>query len=280
MRLNDLRSTIAAMSTLVFLLALPMPCLADIAIVDGADSIDASPSLIVVREKYFDNVDLSQLGILNEVGPASYISPNPPPWGSSAATKVQSLLIRGGGAPNVSLAGTINFSPGVSIVGGVADVAGLWGEGSESQLVKAESIFGVGMDYRRLGLRRYEVGGSGNSQDTFSIDRATNTITFSVATNFASFSDDFHLLISYGLHDGLAQSFDVALTTGDGLNVGADYLGGGQQFNGVPLTIPEPSAIALLTTAALGLLAYASRCRRWPRQSRTMHRSTAASNDV
>jgi hypothetical protein len=235
-------------------------------IVDGSDSVSSASSLIVVREQYFDTADLSALGLLDSAGPVDYLSPDPPPWASASTSNVQSLLIRAGYCSGAGYAATITFSPGVQILGVVSDVVGttgyLWGAPPDtdpnSQLVQSDAIFGVGMDYTALTSRAWEVlGDIDQHMDSFSVDPVSNTLTLSAKVGYSSGADDLRVIIAYEEPIGPSEFFDVTLTEGDGLYVGAGFLGSGQEFFGVALT-PEPATLGLF---ALGVLAWVRRRR-------------------
>ena len=232
---------------------------AAIPIVDGSDSVSLSSSLIVVREQYFENVDISGLGMLDSAGPVDQFAPASPPMGSAATQRVQSLLVRVSESGE-DQAGTISFSEGVSILGIVTDLEGssnyIWGarpnQGSpHSQLASARDIFGVGMDYDSVGFWAYDVSGANpRSEDTFSLDRSSRTITFSALAPFANTCDDLRILITYPEVIGSEEYFDVELTSGAGLQVGAEENREGQLFEHILLT-PEPATFSLLVLVGL-----------------------------
>ena len=233
-------------------------------IVDGPDSVSSASSLIVVREQYFDTADLSALGLLDSAGPVDYLSPDPPPWASASTSNVQSLLIRAGHRSGAGYAATITFSPGVQILGVVTDIVGtttpdyLWGAPPDtdpnSQLVQSDAIFGVGMDYGALTSRAWQVAGDiDRHMDSFSVDSVSNALTLSANVGYSSGADDLRVIIAYEDPIGPSEFFDMTLTEGDGLYVGASFLGSGQEFFGVPLT-PEPATLGLFALGALAMV--------------------------
>lgn len=214
-------------------------------IVDGPDSILSSASLIVVREHYFDIQDLSELGLLDSAGPVDQFAPRPPPPGASDQINVQSLFVRIGWADGVTdITATLTFSPGVSILGVVADVEGrsgwIWGSHPNempwhSQLVKAGGIFGVGLDCGNLLIRGLEVQGRDPYEyDGFWVDRQSNSVTVSGTARFGK-ADDLRIIISYDDETATGEYFDAVVSEGNGLCVGAAFLGDGQVFYGIPL---------------------------------------------
>jgi hypothetical protein len=186
--------------------------------------------------------------------------------GSANAQRVQSLLVRvsDGGLQ----AGRITFSEGVSIVGLVSDLEGeggvyVWGARPNrgvpaSQLATARGIFGVGMDYLAREYWAYDVAGtSTRKDDSFSLDRESREVTFSAFAPLVNTCDDFRIVISYNEDSSPNESFDVVLTEGSGLDVGAIHVGDGEEFYGVPLTVSEPSTLGLAGMGiAVGLIGW------------------------
>jgi hypothetical protein len=252
---------IVRLLTGVIVLTLCAPLAGAVPIVDGADATtrdDDDPySLIIAREQWFDTVDLSSVGMLQSCGPIDQFSPNPPPAGPTNAVRVQSLLIRSGHVPNDpngprGHAGTINFSAGVTILGVVADISGvdgwIWGYAPgqpSSETAKIEALMGIpGYGYTDYAFRAFEVSGGHKKHNDY-FDVTGNALSFGTASGYDC-TDDLHVLISYNALDyGDDEYFDIALSEGVGLHVGADYLGDGTTFNHVPLT-PEPASMVAL----------------------------------
>ncbi len=220
-------------------------------IVDGPDSIADSSTLTLVREQNFDTIDISNLALLDSAAPVDQVAPDPLVWGDVDATGVQSVLIRVDG---MRYAGQVSFSAGVEILGVVTDVKGTSGflvgaaqhlDPANSQVVRAETTFGVGMDYAGQLYRGYEVSADTEfNSDSFSVDRAANTVDFDSLGYYGP--DDLRILITYGDVYGDSEYMDINLTEGDGLIVGAEQWGSGQSFSGIPLT-PEPGSLLLLS---------------------------------
>ena len=205
------------------------------------DTITPPPDadLVVVREKAFESVDLSSLGL----GLQDY---------------VQSIYFRlyvGKGKHTASFTGTVSFPEGVEILKIVTSGAVLGGGADDGVMDGLDAIFGVDVDPDdySAALRGFEAGGRRHSSE-FVLGPAQRTFAF--ALNVGSGVDDFRVIVDYGDSFPAGLSFDLGpydigevggAVSSPGIRVGsarASVVGSGdfgevRALSGIPLTSNE-----------------------------------------
>ncbi len=202
--------------------------------------------LVVVRERAFESVDLSTLGL----GLQDYVQ------------SIYFRLYAGPGNDVASFSGTVSFPEGVEILKIVTSGGLLGGEPDDGVMIGTDAIFGIDVDPDDYSaqLRGFEVGGRRASSE-FVLGPAERSFAF--ALNVGRGVDDFRVIIDYGDSFPADLTFDLGpyevgelggAVSSPGIRVGssrASVLGSGDfgEVRGllrIPLTSneePEPTGI-------------------------------------
>jgi len=243
------------------------PALAVAPIEDPATSVTGSsaadPDLIIHRELYYGagGVDLSELHLVTEAGPTSFVTRGPDPGANE--TYVQSLFVRllcdNEEGEFAVVEGAITLPAGVTVRGLITSAFDMPTETHVDpdlayDIPDSDDVFAV-TDvthfWRFLETDGWDPGGL----DYVRVSGSTVSFRLGIHTG----SDDFRILLDYEGEPEPNLSFSVALLGGSfmdcersgGLILGDTDYGEGWYFGCLPLTIPEP---AMLTVVIAGLL--------------------------
>jgi hypothetical protein len=197
--------------------------------------------LVVVRERAFESVDLSSLGL----GVRDY---------------VQSIYFRfyNGRRGVASFTGIAVFPEGVEILAFVTSRADLGGSADDDIMTGTDAIFGIDVDPNDYSarVRGFEYGGLRGSSEFILADTERS---FAFALNINGNSDDFRVIIDYGDSFPPDLAFDIlpydlgevgGAVSSSGIRVGSvdDTVVGNGDFGevealfGIPLTAYEGPA--------------------------------------
>jgi hypothetical protein len=248
-------------------LALPLPAALGVSLLGGFALLAAAPAraldpwvdtgfaavtavpdtdLVIVRERAFESLDLSSLGL----GVQDY---------------VQSIYFRlYAELPTVaSFSGTVVFPEGVEILAFVTSAAALGGGEDDGVASETDASFGIGVDPDAYSspVRGFEAAGGRGSSEFILSDTARS---FAFGLNITVGVDDFRVIIDYGSSFPPDLSFDVGpydvgelggaiprpgirVGNPDGAVIGSGDFGEVGSLFGIPLTAdvgPEPEASA------------------------------------
>jgi hypothetical protein len=228
-------------------------------------STPEDPDLIIHRELYYggEGVDLSQLHLVTETGPTSYVTRGPDP--GSDETYVQSLLVRllceNPEGQFAAVEGSITLPAAVTVRGVITNVYDMPSltyvdPDLTNDIPNSDAVFAVtDLTYfwRFLETDGWDAGGL----DYVHVSGSTVFFRLGVHTG----SDDFRILLDYGGDPEPNLTFSVALLGGTfmecersgGLILGDTDYGEGWYFGCLPLTVPEPT-LGLVAVGAAVLL--------------------------
>jgi hypothetical protein len=209
------------------------------------DTVTPAPDvdLVVVRERAFESVDLSALGL----GPRDYVQ------------SIYFRLYAGPGSGGASFTGTVSFPEGVEILQIVTSGGALGGEPDDGMMLGMDGIFGIDVDPDDYSaeFRGFEEGGRRGSSE-FVLGPVERSFAF--ALNVTVGVDDFRVIVDYGDSFPADLAFDLGpydvgevggLVSSPGIRVGSSralVLGSGdfgevRRLSRIPLTSndePEP----------------------------------------
>ena len=147
--------------------------------------------LVVVRERAFERVDLSSLGL----GVQDYVQ------------SIYFRLYTGEGGVH-SFTGIAIFPEGVEILGFVTSKDDLGGQFDDDIAANSDAIFGIDVDPDdySANARGFEYGGSRGSSEFILADTERS---FAFALNVGGGVDDFRVIIDYGDSFPVGLSFDI-----------------------------------------------------------------------
>ena len=158
------------------------------------DTVTPAPDvdLVVVRERAFESVDLSALGL----GLQDYVQ------------SIYFRLYAGPDSGGASFTGTVSFPEGVEILQIVTSGGVLGGERDDGMMLGMDALFGIDVDPDdySAALRGFEEGGRRGSSE-FVLGPAERSFAF--ALNVGVGVDDFRVIVDYGESFPADLAFDL-----------------------------------------------------------------------